>query len=264
MAMDESLILLRVALLLYVLAFINTFVPVLFGRRRTVAATPWIAGLGALAHTGALVSLGLALDRCPLATLPEVLSVLAWTTVLVYLVIAWRYRLEVLHAIILPLVLVVLFASDVLPSEVLPVTEPLRPSLLRFHLTVIVFGFAALCITFAASLVYVLVDRALKAKRPARFFLALPSLEGCERIGRVSLLWAFPLLTLGIVTGAVVSASRTGHFWTWQPKETLAVLSWVILGAVVAARLGWGWRGRKAAILTILGFAAVFLRMLGV
>lgn len=262
--MDWSLGLLRVALLFYALAFVATFIPVLSGSRRLVRAAPWLAAAGAVAHTGALFALGVSLGRCPLATLPEVLSVLAWTSVLVYLVIVWRYRLEVLHAVILPMVLVVLFVSDLLPAGVVPVAEPLRPWLRPLHVFVIVLGVAGLFITFAASLIYVLVDRALKAKRPARFVLALPPLESCERIGRISLLWAFPLLTLGIVTGAVVSASQTGHFWTWQSRETLAVLSWLILGAVVVARLGWGWRGRKVAILTIIGFGMVFLRMLGI
>ncbi len=262
--MDWSLLLLRGALLFYALAFVNTFVPVLTGGRRTARFTPWLAVAGAFAHTGAIVTLGLALDRCPVGTLPEVLSILAWTTVLVYLVIVWRYRIEVLHAIILPMVLVVLFVSDLLPGQVVPIAEPLRPWLRPLHIFVIVLAVAALFITFAASLVYVLVDRALKAKRPARFFLALPSLERCENVGRTSLFWAYPLLTLGIITGAIFSASLYGHFWTWKPQETLAILSWMILGIVVVARLGWGWRGRKAAILTIVGFAAVFLRMLGI
>jgi len=262
--MNWSLLLLRVALLFYALAFVATFVPVLSGSRRTVRVTPWLAAAGVLAHTGALLALGLALGRCPLGTLPEVLSVLAWAVVLVYLGMVWRYRLEVLHAIILPLVLVVLFVSNVLPEEVVPIAAPLRPWLRPLHLTVIIFGMAALFVTFAASLVYVLVDRALKAKRPARFFLALPSLETSESVGRTSLFWAYPLLTLGIVTGAIYSAGLTGHFWSWRSRETLAVLAWLILGVVVVARLAWGWRGRKAAILTIVGFAAVFLRMLGI
>ncbi|HEX9427423.1 MAG TPA: cytochrome c biogenesis protein CcsA [Candidatus Polarisedimenticolia bacterium] len=262
--MDWSLLLFRVALLLYTLAFVNTLIPMLSGRRRTVRLTPWLAASGAGAHTGALVALGIALDRCPIGTLPEVLSVLAWTAILLYLVIVWRYRIEVLHAIILPLVLVVLFVSDLLPGQVVPVAAPLQPWLRPLHLFVIILGVAALFITFAASLLYVIVDRALKAKRPARFVLGLPSLDRCESVGRTSLFWAYLLLTLGIVTGAIFSASLYGHFWAWKPQESLAILSWIILGVVVAARLGWGWRGRKVAILTIVGFAAVFLRMLGI
>src|SRR5437867_4372566 len=148
--MDWSLILLRIALVFYCLAFVSSFVPVL-ARPKTWRFTPWLALAGWLAHTGALVALGTALQRCPLATIPEILSVLAWSTVLVYLAVFWRYRFEVLHVVILPLVLVVLFVSGLLPENVIPVTSTLRPSLLRFHLTVIIFAVAALSISFAAS-----------------------------------------------------------------------------------------------------------------
>lgn len=260
--MDWSLILLRIALTLYCLGSVNSFVPVL-ARAKTGRITPWLAGAGWVAHTGALVALGAALKRCPLGTVPEVLSALAWSAVLVYLAVFWRYRLEVLHVVILPIVLVVLFVSGLLPEELIPVSPSLRPSLLRFHLTVIIFAVAALSITFAASVAYILLDRALKSKRPGRFFFSLPSLESCDSVGQISLLWAFPLMTIGIVTGAVVSASLGRGFWTWQPRETLAVFAWGLLAVVVIARLGWGWRGRKVALLTIAAFGAVLLRMLG-
>lgn len=260
--MDWSLILFRIALLFYCLGFVNSFVPVLV-RFRTGRFTPWLAAAGWVAHTGALVALGAALNRCPLTTVPEILSALAWSTVLVYLSVFWRYRIDVLHVVILPLVLVVLFVSDLLPQDVVPLTADLQPSLRRFHLTVILFAVAALSITFAASVAYVLLDRALKSKRPGRFFFKLPSLERCDSVGKISLLWAFPLMTLGIVTGAMYSATLRHSYWAWQPQETLAVISWVLLAVVVVARLGWGWRGRNAALLTIAAFSAVLLRMLG-
>ena len=261
--MDWSLILLRVALLSYILGFLIAFIPRRAGGAAPVRLTPWLAALGLAAHSGALVALGVRLQRCPLGTLPEVLTAVAWAAVGVYLIAFWRYRLEVLHVIILPLVLVLLFISGLLPQELLPVSDPMRVSLLRLHISVVILSVAGLCITFAASLLYLLIDRALKAKRPARFVLKLPSLERCDRLGQSSLMWAFPLLTLGIISGALYSASRNGTFWTWDRQETLAVLAWGILGVVVVARLGWGWRGRKAAILTIVGFTAVILRMLG-
>ena len=263
--MVSSLLLLRAALFFYSAGFIAAFVPAFLpsSGRSMLKVTPWLAGLGGLAHTGALVVLGHELSRCPLVTIPEILSVLAWAAVIVYLAAHLRYRLEVLHVIILPLVLVLLFISGALPRDVIAVATPLRPTLLRFHVTVTVLGAAALCVTFAASLVYLLVDRTLKAKKPVRFFLRLPSLERCDRVGRAFLLWALPLLTVGIVTGALYSASVSGTFWTWERRETLAILAWLILSVVAIARLGWGWRGSKAAILTIVGFAALFMRMLG-
>lgn len=262
--MTWSLFLLRAALVSYCLAFLNAFVPVLGGGRRFPALTPWLAGTGVLAHTAALVVLGLELRRCPLSTLPEVLSALAWAAAIISLAASWRLRLEVLHVVILPLILVVLFISGLLPEPLVPVSAALAPSVLRFHLMVIVLAVAALFVTFAASLVYLVIDRALKARRTARFVLRLPSLERCDGIGRMSLLWAFPLLTLGIVTGAVVSASLNGSPWTWQPRETLAILAWAILGVVVLARLVWGWRGRNSALLTLFGVAVLLARMLGV
>jgi ABC-type uncharacterized transport system permease subunit len=262
--MNAALICLRAALALYALGFGTALYALIAEKTRPLAFTPWVAGLGWLCHTAALLFLGWSLKRCPLATLPEVLSALAWASVLVYLVVSLRTTITVLHIIVLPLSMIVLVLSKVLPGTMLPVAEPLRASVLRFHLTAIILGVAALTVTFAASVAYVVADRALKSKRPGRYFQMLPSLEGCDRLGRRSLLLAFPLLTLGIVTGAIANENLTGTAWTWQPRETLAVLSWVLLGIVVVARVGWGWRGRKAALLTILGFSLVFLRMLGV
>jgi len=262
--MDLSLILLRIALLCYGLGFLTVLIPLLGGSRRAVKITPWLAGAGAIAHTAAMVALSLTLGRCPVETLPEVLSALAWVSVLIYLAAWARYRHDVLHLIILPLVLVIMVVSKVLPPEMVPLSEGIRPTVLRFHLTAIIFGVAALFITFAASLVYVLVDRALKSKRTPRFSLSLPSLNRSDAIARLSLMWAFPILTIGIVTGAILNAAETGTYWSWNSRESLSVIAWVILAIVVVARVGWGWRGRKAAILTIFGFAAVLLRMLGV
>jgi ABC-type uncharacterized transport system permease subunit len=261
--MSWSLLLFRAAVAFYCLGFLNTFVPLLGGGRRTLPLTPWLAAAGAGLHTAALLALGFELGRCPLDSLPEVLSILGWAAVLVALAVSWWLRLEVLHVIILPLVLVVLFISGLLPEPLVPVTAGMAPTVLRFHLMVIVLAVAALFVTCAASLIYLAIDRALKAKRPPRFFPRLPSLERCDGVGRSSLLWAFPLLTLGIVTGAVVSAATTGSPWRWEPRENLAILAWAILGLVVAARLGWGWRGRNAAILTLFGVAVLMVRMFG-
>ena len=62
----------------------------------------------------------------------------------------------------------------------------------------------------------------------------------------------------------MLNAAETGTYWSWNSRETLSMVAWIILAVVVVARVGWGWRGRKAAILTIIGFTAVFLRMLGI
>jgi ABC-type uncharacterized transport system permease subunit len=260
---DWALIGLRAALLLYAAGFASALAPLLAGRRGPSRVTPWLACAGLACHTLALFILGGTLRRCPLGTPPEILSAVAWASVLVALAVWWRFRVEILSLVVLPFAVVVLSIAKVVPGVMLPVPDHLRMPIRQFHVGSVVLGVAALTVSFGAGLMYVIVDRALKSKRPAVYFRALPPLEGCDRIGLLSLMWAYPLLTLGIVTGAIYSESLTGSPWTWQTRENLAILAWIILGIVVIARLGWGWRGRRAALLTILGFGLVFLRLLG-
>jgi ABC-type uncharacterized transport system permease subunit len=262
--LDAALNFLRAALVLYGAGFATALAAVLREGTRAARWTPWIASAGALFHTAGMFALGRALGRCPLGTLPEVLAGMSWAAIVIYLFVWWRYRVEVLHIVVLPLALIVLIISKILPDEMIPVEPAMQPALLDIHLGTIIIAVGVLFVTFAASLVYLVVDRALKAKKPARFFRSLPSLEGCDRMGRLSLLWGFPLLTFGIVTGAIVNDAKYGYPWAWQTRETLSILAWLLLAVVLVARLGWGWRGRKPAFITLVGFGLVFLRMFGV
>lgn len=261
--MDAAVILFRAAVLLYAAGFLTALIAVFRDGSRVGRLTVSLAAAGAACHTGGLVALAVSLGRCPLGSLPEVLAMLAWASILIYLGVFWRYRLPVLHLVVLPLELIVLLVSDILPGTLFPVGEAIEGTLFRLHLGVIVVGLAALTLTFAAAVAYLLVDAALKSKKPSRSIRALPSLDACDRLGRLTLLCGFPLLTFGIVTGAVINAAKYGHAWPAQPREVVALLAWLLLAVVVVAREGWGWRGRKSALLTLAGFALVFLRMVG-
>ena len=262
--MDAAVWWLRGALVSYAAGSLLAFVP---WRRGEGAVSrrlaPWCAALGALLHTVAILRTGWTLDRCPLGTLPEVLSVLGWAFTLASLLVWWRLRLAIVPAITLPVAFAVLLLSQVLPPDTFLAGSHPPVAFVRFHLTVILFGVAALSITFAASILYLAVDRALKAKRPIGAFTRLPSLEACDRLAYRSLGVAFTLLTLGILSGVLINDAETGAPWTWRPEETLAILAWILLGAIGLARIGWGWRGRRASILMVLGFGLILLRMLG-
>ena len=263
--MQIGLTLLRVAVGFYVLATACAFASLAFKARKLAPGTPLLAGIGFLAHLGYLVSRGVQVGGLPLGDYRDLLSLLCGAAVLVYLVSFFRTHLEVLGVVILPLVLVLIIVSNLLPTEILPVSRDLEGALLNFHVFIAVLGSAALFLTFAASLLYLVQERGLKEKRPARLgLLVLPSLEKCDRIGRLSLMWGFPLLTLTLITGAIWSANFRHRYWLWESRETFALLAWMILAVIISARLLRGWRGRKAAYLTIIAFAALILRMLGV
>ena len=259
--LDAAVILLRTAVGLYAAGFLTALVATLREGSRIGRATLALAAAGAVAHTAGMVALAAELGRCPLGSLPEVLAMLAWVSILIYLGVFWRWRLPVLHLVVLPLAILVLVISDIRPGTLFPVAPGYEASVLRLHLGAIILGTGAATLAFAAGLAYLLVDAALKAKRPSRSIRALPSLQSCDRLGRLALLVALPLLTLGILTGAVVNAAKYGHAWPGQPREVVALFAWFLLAAVVVAREGWGWRGRRSAILTLAGFSLVILRL---
>jgi ABC-type uncharacterized transport system permease subunit len=263
-AMNMMLLLLRAALGFYVLATACAFAVLALNLRKLTLWTPILASAGLLAHLTQLGLTGFSLGGLPLRDYRDVISLLIAAAIVVYLVAFVRTRLAVLGVVILPVVLILIFISNLLPLDVLPVSQDLEKMLMSFHIFIAVLGASLLFLTFAASVLYLIQERGLKEKRPPRFGVKLPSLERCDSIGQWSLMWGFPLLTLTIVTGGIWSANFRSRYWLWEGKETFALLAWMILGLIITARLLRGWRGKKAAYLTIIAFAALILRMIGV
>ena len=132
------------------------------------------------------------------------------------------------------------------------------------HVTLAVFGNAAFVITSAAGFMYLLQERQLKAKRPGGRGLPLPSLETLDRWSYLTLSVGFPLLTLGILMGFIRAGSAWTKFFIGDPRQIWSVITWLLYGTLLAARVSAGWRGRKAALLAVAGFAAVLLTFGGV
>ena len=262
--MNTELFVLRAEVAFYVIATAVAFLSGSVKFRRLAPFTPILAGIGLVAHLAHLYQQGVAAGGLPVGDYRDLLSLLCWAAVLVYLITYLWTRIEVLGMVILPLVLVLMFISNLLPTEMVPVSEDLKTVLMEFHIFIAVLGSAALFLTFATSVLYLIQERNLKEKRPLKRGLRLPSLERCDHIGKFSLMWGFPLLTMTIVTGAIWSANFRDRYWLWEGRETFSLLAWTILGVIITARVLRGWRGKKAAYLTIIAFAALILRMVGI
>ena len=124
---------------------------------------------------------------------------------------------------------------------------------LYVHTTLAFLGDAFFVIAFAGGVLYLVQERQLKRRHPGAFYHRLPSLDLLDRVNYRSLTIGFPLLTLGIITGAIWAENAWGSYWQWDPKETWSLITWFIYAALVHARLTVGWRGRKAAWLSIVG-----------
>ena len=200
----------------------------------------------------------------PVQNLHETLVLAAWALICVYFLFQWRYRLRVLGAFAAPLALTVMLIAYQLPRQT-PTTANLFASLwLVGHVAAIFLGESAFALAFGLGLLYLLQERAIKTKNPGFFFKRLPSLEMLDSAGYRCIVAGFALHTLGLITGFIYAKSVWGRFWGWDPKEVWSGVTWLLYAALLHQRLTVGWRGRRAAIMAIIGFIVVLFTFLGV
>jgi cytochrome c-type biogenesis protein CcsB len=222
-------------------------------------------GLGFISHCVTLALRYIEAGHMPVANLHESLSFFAWMVVGFFLLFRSYYKkIEVMGVFVSPLALLLVIWAAALPHEILPLPPALRSWWLPIHVTFAFLGDAIFALAFCAGVIYLIQERLVKSKRVGTISGRLPSLEVLDEINYRALTIGFPLLTIGIVTGAVWAEYAWGSYWSWDPKETWSLITWLLYAALLHGRLTVGWRGRKAAILAIVGFCAILFTFLGV
>ena len=156
--------------------------------------------------------------------------------------------------IVFPLVFVLTFVAATGQQPFLLMSPGLRKGWLFAHIALIFTGYAALVLSFGASLAYLLQETQSEVEEPGRIFSQLPALQVIDEIGYRSLLLGFPFMTLGLIAGSVVAQARFGRVDLLDPKVFLSVLMWVVYLIMVYTRWNAGWRGRRAALLASFAF----------
>jgi len=255
-------ILQSVVLLLYVaaagafIAFLTT------ARSRVRELAPFLLAGGAALHGFEIATRSLALGHIAVTRFDEGLSFLAFSLVLLYLLLDRRHVLAVVGAVIAPLASLLMAVSVLISSGATELPPALRSAWLPVHVTLAILGNAVFALAFATSLIYLFEDNRLKAKRPGRRRL-LPSLEKLDDLNHRLLTWGFPLLTLGIVTGAIWAHFVWGQFWSWEARQSWSLVTWMLYAILLHGR-SVGWRGRRAATLTIVSFAVLLMSIVSV
>lgn len=219
----------------------------------------------AVFQLGAIVLLARTTGRLPMGNLADFLMALGWLVLVGYLVVNARWKVPALGLVLPPMAFFLAVLSVILPQKH-SVTEPVMASkgVLLFHTSLSTLGMAAFFVAAAMSLVYVLQDRALKKKQSGAWLRRLPSLHKADKAGLEALVWGFPLFTVGIVTGIGLLASSHNTVKIGVTKPLFPILAWTIFAVVLVARLARGFRGRKAAYLTIAGFVLGLLTVIGI
>ena len=265
-------ILLVSALTLYLGGVLYSFYVFATKARRPDKELPMIVLLGFVVHTAAILVNWYQVGHFPIVNPREVSAFIGWAIVAYFLLISRRYQARALPVFLLPLVYLLLLASMVLPetSRELPLllqgeitTNPLTKIIFPVHVTLVIFSYAAFVVTFVSGVMYLIQEHELKAKHFGAAFQRLPALNTCDEIGYRSLTIGFVLLTLGVVTGIFWNNQRDGRYWHNDPKEVMALVTWLVYLFIMHYRLTAGWRGRRVAWLSIAGFVIVILTWLG-
>ncbi len=249
---------------LYFVSTIGFLVHIITLRKDVEKVATSVLGAGFLFHTIAFGLRWAEGGHPPLVNFHESLSFLAWAMVGAFLVFQWLSKVKSFGAFVTPVATVVMAAASFQPGEILPLPPALQSIWLPIHASICLVADAIFVLAFCIAVMYLLQERQIKRKQLGSIFIRLPSLESLDLMNQRCLTIGFPLLTMGIVTGSIWAEKAWGSYWSWDPKETWSLITWFLYAALLHQRLTVGWRGRRAALMTIAGFAALIFTFLGV
>lgn len=220
----------------------------------------------------------------PLSNLYESLLFLTWCTTFINLLLEFRTKNSLTGSLITPLATFILaFASLVLPTNMQKATSlvpALQSNWLVMHVSIIMASYAVLIVGTLLAILFLAVNQLdmLPKDNTTQYteghittqFSALYTkqklqlLEDLDNLSYRTIGLGFPLLTIGIISGAVWANEAWGSYWSWDPKETWALITWLVFASYLHVRINRNWKGQKASILAAIGFVVVWICYLGV
>lgn len=268
-----SSLLFNITTLLYLASMLAFFAFIASRAKALGTAGTAIAFGGLLLQTIAIglrwkESYELGVGHAPLSNLYESVVFFSWTIVLIYGLLDLKYKYRVIGAFVMPFALLgMAWAQLGLDSGIQPLVPALQSNWLLYHVITCFLGYAAFAVACGISIMYLIRESKGNdsGNAPSGGLMALfPPVKVLDDLNYKAIMIGFPLLTLGIVTGAAWANYAWGTYWSWDPKETWSLIVWFIYAAFLHARITRGWAGKKAAVLSVAGFAATIFCYLGV
>ena len=231
----------------------------------------------------------------PLSNLYESLLFLTWTLLTIYLYLEQQTKSKLIGAILIPVALLISGFANLTLSPEMQKSTPLVPALqsnwLMLHVSMMLLSYATLITGSLLCLLFLVLSNYNEVQLKNSNNLSLPfrnvmldyyefkllfSQKSNSEVGKLKLLqsldnWSyriiglgFPFLTIGIISGGVWANEAWGSYWSWDPKETWALITWIIFAAYLHARITKGWSGKRTALLGGLGFFVIWICYLGV
>ncbi|TDQ54880.1 c-type cytochrome biogenesis protein CcsB [Actinorugispora endophytica] len=228
-----------------------------------------VTALGFVLSLAQIVTRGLAADRWPWGNMFEFVIAICLCGVAAFLFAAFRYKAHYLGAFVLvPVLLLLGIAVRWLYSESGPVVPALDSYWIAIHVSALIMATGAFMVSGSATITYLVAHstetRRSLGEKVSGIAAKLPSPELLDRLAHRMIVLGFPLWTFGVIAGSIWADEAWGRFWGWDPKEVWSFITWVVYAAYLHARATAGWQGKKAAWISLVGFACLLFNFFGV
>ena len=254
-------VLFYVTMVLYLASMILYFVFFALKRERSAKMAGWTLLLGFVFHTAAVIVRAIGAGRLPLTNQYEFATSFAWGIALCSLIFLHRFQFQALGAFVTPVIFLVIGYAAMQSREVRELMPALQSNWLAIHVSTAIISYGAFGVSFAVSVMFLLRGR--MCDNP--FWLShIPEEKKLDSISYRAVSLGFLFLTFVIITGAIWAESAWGSYWSWDPKETWALITWFIYAIYLHQRIVRGWKGKAAAIFAAVGFICVIFTYIGV
>ncbi len=254
-------VLFTTTLLLYFAAMILYFVFIAVKRDAVSKVAMIIHAAGLIIHTAAIVLRGIAAGRLPLTNQYEFATAFAWGLSLVSLVFILKFKFPVLGAFSAPVTFLIIGYAAMQSKKIHELMPALQSGWLGFHVSTAIIAYGAFGVSAVIAVIFLLRD---KMKDKGFLDRHIPNKEKLDMISYRSAALGILFLTFTIITGAIWAERAWGSYWSWDPKETWSLVTWIVYAVYLHLRIRRGWRGRSAAIFAAIGFVCVIFTYIGV
>ena len=261
--MNEPL-LFSAAFIAYGASALGYFAFLFSGSARWARAGYALAACGLAVHTLALAARTFGSGHAPFTNMYESVSFLAWSSALAYVVIEGRFRILKAgpYVLLIVVALMAVASSPLMPKEAAPLVPALQSYWLWLHVSVTLLGEAFFAVAFVTSLLFLRAD-ARSRKGPGERWAAAAARY--DEVSYRAIAVGFPLFTLGgLVFGMIWAYRAWGSYWSWDPKEVWSLITWLVFALYLHTRIVMGWKGRRSALIAVLGFLAALFTYFGV
>lgn len=226
-----------------------------------------------IVHTAAIILRGIIMGRLPMANQYEFATAFSWALALVSLIFIQKFHFPVLGAFASPVTLLFAVYAALQKLKELKTIEAggldsirnlmpaLQSSWLGIHVSTVIIAYGAFGVSFVLSVVYLLRDR---MKKNSFWDQHIPKKEKLDTISYRCVSLGMMFLTITIMIGGIWAESAWGSYWSWDPKETWALVTWVVYLVYLHLRIRSGWRDKSAAWFAVVGFICVIFTYIGV